>query len=323
MLTAVMYHYVRDLPHTRFPAIKGLMPADFDAQLDYLCANYEPLRPQDLLSVLRGAAELPSRCFLLTFDDGLIEHFTEVFPRLVERGLNGIFFVSAQPLRTGHPLYVHKLHFVLAAVPCHGDLLRHVLDEVRRVDPAQARTAAGLVADAAGNRWDAMDTAVLKRLLQRDLPRRLRQEILDRLFAEFVGVPDDVFSHELYMDLRQIRMMHAAGMVIGGHGDHHDWLGAASVAEQEQEIAATVAFLTQATGNPGHDWMMAYPYGSYAPSTVRLLSAAGCAAAFTTVSATITAAAAPLELPRLDTNEVPRGRPGHESPVGHSRGDLP
>ena len=36
MLTVVMYHYVRDLPRTRFPAIHGMRLEHFEGQLDYL-----------------------------------------------------------------------------------------------------------------------------------------------------------------------------------------------------------------------------------------------------------------------------------------------
>ena len=37
---------------------------------------------------------------VLTFDDGLIDHYRYVLPLLVERGLFGIFYVCTAPLRT-------------------------------------------------------------------------------------------------------------------------------------------------------------------------------------------------------------------------------
>ena len=40
-LQVVMYHYVRDLPRTPFPRIKGMLTADFRSQVAALCECYE------------------------------------------------------------------------------------------------------------------------------------------------------------------------------------------------------------------------------------------------------------------------------------------
>jgi len=40
-LHVVMYHYVRDLPNTSFPRIKGMLISDFHQQLSALQNQYE------------------------------------------------------------------------------------------------------------------------------------------------------------------------------------------------------------------------------------------------------------------------------------------
>ena len=115
LLTVIMYHYVRDLTRSRYPAIKGRCTADFEAQLDYIERHHTVVRLRDVVAAARGERALPEAPCVLTFDDGLLDHFETVFPRLVERGLVGAFFPSARPLRNHVVLDVHKLHFVLAS----------------------------------------------------------------------------------------------------------------------------------------------------------------------------------------------------------------
>ena len=100
-VTIVMYHYVRDLEHSRFPAIKGLSVERFCRQLDYIQTRFTPITVEDLMRALSPAKnELPKDSILLTFDDGYIDHFANVFPLLDARGIQGCFFPSAQTLRS-------------------------------------------------------------------------------------------------------------------------------------------------------------------------------------------------------------------------------
>ena len=60
-VTIVMYHYVRDLEHSRFPAIKGLSVERFCRQLDYIQAHFTPITVEDLIRALSPAKkELPA-----------------------------------------------------------------------------------------------------------------------------------------------------------------------------------------------------------------------------------------------------------------------
>src|SRR5262245_51904604 len=92
-LTVVMYHYVRDLPRSRFPRIKGMLTKDFAAQVDRLRSLFEMATLESALAYLRGNY-LPERPLcLLTFDDGLKDHFTDVLSILAVRRIQGQFFL--------------------------------------------------------------------------------------------------------------------------------------------------------------------------------------------------------------------------------------
>src|SRR5215831_12778490 len=139
-VTIVMYHFVRDLKRSRYPAIKGLDLHDFSEQLDYIGRHYETVTMEELIEASRsGNRDLPPNACLLTFDDGYVDHFSNVFPLLAERHMQGSFFPPARAILEGRVLDVNKIHFILAAAADHGEVVRLIFSEIEK-----NRTAYGL-----------------------------------------------------------------------------------------------------------------------------------------------------------------------------------
>ena len=92
-LHIVVYHYVRDLPRSPFPRIKGMLLEDFEKQVASLDGRFEMATLESALAYLSGTYTPRRDLCLMTFDDGLREHFAEVTPILARRHIQGIFFV--------------------------------------------------------------------------------------------------------------------------------------------------------------------------------------------------------------------------------------
>lgn len=90
-LHTVMYHYTRDLRHSRYPKIKGLDVTLFREQIDYLKTNFHIVTMEEVIAACSGETELPEKAMLLTFDDGYIDNYTFAFPILEEFGIQGSF----------------------------------------------------------------------------------------------------------------------------------------------------------------------------------------------------------------------------------------
>jgi peptidoglycan/xylan/chitin deacetylase (PgdA/CDA1 family) len=306
-LTIVMYHYVRDLARSRYPEIKGLSVDAFETQLDHITRAYTVCTTRDVVAASRGVRPLPPRACLLTFDDGFVDHFVTVFPRLADRGLPASFYPPAAAVEGARMLDTHKIHFALATAPDHEKLARQVLDMVEEHGRRRALPSAATLYRryAVASRFDGPDVVFVKRVLQRGLPEAVRADIVGRLFEEHVGVDESTFARELYMDLAQLRCLVRHGMEVGGHGAAHVWLDGLSREEQRREIAATVGFLARVHGTAPVDWVMCYPFGSHDAVTLELVSAAGGALGLTTRVGVAEDLRSPLELPRLDTNDLP------------------
>jgi peptidoglycan/xylan/chitin deacetylase (PgdA/CDA1 family) len=307
-VTIVMYHYVRDLERSRFPAIKGLTIERFIRQLDYIQGNYDLITIEDLFNAISSPHKyLPPNPILLTFDDGYSDHFLNVFPLLGERGIRGCFFPSAQAVLEHRVLDVNKIQFVLASVPNAWQLLDEVfesLDEFREEHSLKSREGY-LMAITEKHRYDPREVTILKRLLQRELPEKVRAELVRRLFVEYVTSDEEAFARELYMSVDQIGCMRRQGMHIGSHGFTHAWLDRLQPENQATEIDRSLMFL-QELGADMDQWTICYPYGGFNESLLELLQNRRCRLGFTVEARTADLNLdGRLTLPRIDTNDLP------------------
>ncbi len=302
-----MYHYVRPLSRSRYPKIRGLDLNKFFHQLDYIDANFRVVSVEQVIEAWHGGKRLPEKAAVLTFDDGLIDHYSFVFPALAERGWSGAFFPPARAVVERRLLDVHATHHILASADCSQAVEDFILDFLKSEPQLYSTIQERKRGMDLSSRFDPPATIFVKRLLQREVPSGLREELLGRLIKRFVGVSPSLLANELYVTSDQLRVMERAGMHVGGHGWDHHWLSHLAPEQQEVEIDRTREFL-DGLGAGRREWTFAYPYGDYNQDTLKLLRQKQCCLAFTTkVGETHPGnGSSCLELPRLDTNDLPQ-----------------
>ncbi len=270
-LTVLMYHYVRD-PGDQAEGgtgIPGLSLAHFEAQLDQLLRQYIPVTWPDLRRYLLEDKPLPEKACLVTFDDGVRDHYLNVFPALRRRELSGLFFCLARQPAEGFILG-HKLHFLLAHLGVDGlrtAVWARLSDKQRRIYQ-QAE---------AGYRLRYNELNVLKAILQRDLSEEVNG-LLSQLFEAQIGSELEL-ARDYYLTSDQIAEMSAGGMHFGGHTRTHPWFDWIDSAAQAVQIKASAEWLKNVEPGP---WAFAYPYGGLSKYAPAHLQANRFAAAFTT-----------------------------------------
>jgi peptidoglycan/xylan/chitin deacetylase (PgdA/CDA1 family) len=307
----VMYHYVRRIAGSRFPAIKGRETAEFAEQIAYLQKHHRIIDMRTLIAALADGADgdLPDNAIVLTFDDGYRDHFSDAFPVLAQAGTTGTFFVPECVVTHRRMLDVNKVHFVLANAPDPA-LLADAID--RELDASRAAGAADLREPAAyhrefrvASRFDTAEVIYVKRMLQHALPLPLRTRILDDLFRRWVSGDEADFAGQLYMSEAELVEMREASMLIGAHGANHLWMNRCDAQTQRREIDLSAALLER-LGVPAGEWTFCYPYGAYNADTLALVRARGFRAGVTTaVDLLEIQGCNPLLMPRLDTNDLP------------------
>jgi peptidoglycan/xylan/chitin deacetylase (PgdA/CDA1 family) len=308
ILTIVMYHYVRELPYTNFPKIKGLLASQFEEQLIHLAKYYQFITTDDCIDAISSGRSLPPNAILLTFDDGYIDHYLNVFPILEERGIQGCFFPSAKAILKHQVLDINKIHFILHEVQNTDTLLKEIfacLDKYRKEYSLESNDYYFLKL-AKASRYDSKEIMFAKQLLQFELKENLRHQIVDDLFKKHVTKNEEALSRELYMNIDQLKCMARNGMYIGSHGYTHYPLDTLSPEKQEQEIDLSLDFLKK-VGSSTEKWVMCYPSSGYNASLIEILKRKKCQFALTTnVGLANMSKENAFTLKRLDTNDFPK-----------------
>lgn len=301
-----MYHYTRDLKHSRYSHIKGLDIDLFRKQIEFFKENFNVVRMEQVIEAVKGGEPLPNKAVLLTFDDGYIDNFTFALPILEEYGLQGSFFIPGKTFTTHQLLDVNKIHYILAS----ADIRKLVVDVKGKMDYYRGKefdypsTEELWNQYAMDTRFDGKDTVFVKKILQTVLPEKLRNQISSDLFEKYVGVSEEQLAYELYMTLEQIRTLKKHGMFIGIHGYDHYWLGNLSPEQMRADVSKALETMEEFIDHS--EWVMNYPYGNFNQDVLDFIKKNGACIGLTTEVRPAELGKDPaLQLPRLDCNDFP------------------
>ncbi len=276
-LHVATYHYVRDLPRTRFPQIKGMLLDDFRNQVRMLPDMYEMATLESAIEFLSGRYTPRRDLCLMTFDDGLREHYADVTPILEEEQIQGLFFLITSCLEDHAVAPVHMNHFLMASLGF----------ETYRVAFEKTVRELGSASKSSMTATDAACTSEPTRSIRKKsrasnissisfCPPKLRDSAVKVLFQQYLG-DEAAFGAELYLNWQEARDMQRAGMVIGGHTHEHRPLSTLRYSEQSADLRKNWA-LIQKHLIPQEIWPFSYPYGkadSFNRNTVEILRQLG------------------------------------------------
>lgn len=304
-----MYHYTRDLIHSRYPEIKGLAYDLFEKQLQFFKKNFTVVTMEDVIQAVDGKNELPDKALLLTFDDGYIDNFTVALPLLKKYGMQGSFFIPGKTFSENVLLDVNKVHFVLACADNPKELVNDIYDLLgeARKNPEYRNLPSNTELYAQygiANRFDGADVVFCKRILQTAIPEKLRNEMSSMLFEKYVGLSEHNFARELYMNPDQIQCLKDNGMFIGLHGYDHYWLGNLKPEQMKRDVDKALEAMAPFINKDA--WVMNYPYGSYNQGVIDYIKSCGCVLGLTTeVAPTDLTEENRFTFQRFDCNDFP------------------
>lgn len=179
---------------------------------------------------------------VLTFDDGTLDHYTNVFPVLKKYGVTGVFSVSDNVI-TREVLIVQKIHKLMEIVG-----IDKMFDDL--VNIYIEKSAEELL-----NTYKTKER-VIKKLLQKDLDLEIRLEILDKIIAKNSL---ELNCDDLYLNLDMIKEMQSCGNEFVYHTSNHCWLSTLDRAEQLREIEGVKKFIN----DYGFLNALTLPFGDY------------------------------------------------------------
>jgi peptidoglycan/xylan/chitin deacetylase (PgdA/CDA1 family) len=304
----VMYHYVRPIKNSKYPSIKGLELDSFIRQINHLKKNFHILTATEFLDGLIDKEKIKKKSILLTFDDGLKDHYSHVYPILKKNQLQGLFFISSEPTLKRKILDVHKIHFILEKNGNRNNLVNEIFQEIKKnkdeynlLSPEEYFSKL-----SKPNRFDSGDTIFIKRILQRNLPRKLREKIVSDLFIKHVTEDLNSFREEIYLNKDEINEMAENGMYFGSHGHSHEWYTQMNEIQLKNELKTSFNFCSKINYNENR-LIFCYPYGNYNEQVVENVSKMGFVAGLTTdVGNAELESNCAYTVKRYDTNDFPQ-----------------
>lgn len=220
------FHYLkRDDDYKR---ILGHSFDVFEKYIDFLETHYPIISFQDLDSFLLGNKELPPRCSLLFFDDGLAEHARIIAPYLANRNISAIFSPPTC-IFNQEMTDVQIIHFVTAkyGISRFYQFLKQYF----------------LVTNLKWEDYFSVDLerldlllfyGKLKRILLHELPFKTSKKLLQKIYKEVLLKDDPDIFDKVYFNQQELKQLPEMGHFLGCHTsshfsfshrelDKHDW----------------------------------------------------------------------------------------------------
>ena len=291
---AFMFHDVRDLNETKFPTrynLKSfLSKKEFNHQINYINKKYKIISSLDLPHINLDKGDVDYA--VLTFDDGLVDHFY-VHQQLKKLNVSGTFLIPTAPVVEQKMIHSHTIQFILAARD-EKLLTKEILSSFEDASDLWMKYSRTNWID----NWWSKEMIFVTNFLRRHKSKTFdNYQYTEHLFQKYVSKDIHAFASDFYLNPNQIEEMSYNNMVIGGHGNSSDNL--LLVEDIETDIDKSHWFV----GHFSDDFIFSYPNGGFSEEIKNTLKKYKCSLSYTVVPQTLTSLDTidPLEFPRYDS----------------------
>jgi peptidoglycan/xylan/chitin deacetylase (PgdA/CDA1 family) len=254
-ILAINYHYCRLPINGKWPGLKGVTPSALEYQLTQAAMICTPFHLNAIESPARKV-EPGKLGFLITFDDGMSEIVNYALPIVNKYSFPSIIFCCAMPYVEGKVLNVQKSHLLQGRWGWDG-FRRKFMSALEDDAEGRCRDESPQGLDKM-YRYDDEATGAFKRLLNVELPYRVVDRILDRMFDQEFGSQSDAVK-ALYLSLDDIQRCGDKGVSIGLHTYAHRMMSRLSPQDLTEDLDKSLALFRDSLGLDIRS--ISYPYG--------------------------------------------------------------
>ena len=289
-LNTVMYHYVRDNEEYEYDTF-GRRVEEFYRQIEFFNRNSSIIDPNDIEKVTFYLTNDYESAYLLTFDDGYIDHFN--CAKFLHANNHSAFFFPPKAIFEDKILPVNLIHLILGNRYLNSDkILEKIMVYVKEKEIKITLKEENIsINDYLINcelnplLFDDRINLLIKRLLQRDIKiYSERINLINYLFKDIYKKSPKDYIRNFYISQNNIKEMKKMGMCFGSHGVSHIWMSESNQIIQEEEINNSYLFLENELNVSSNKFrVFCYPYGDYNKQTLKSLLKSEVKFGFTTV----------------------------------------
>ena len=252
-MISIVYHKVKRYDRN-FHFDKFLHVNNFKKQINYFQKKYNFI---DCLRLFDLKQKFGKNDIFLTFDDGLKVHYKYVFPFLLKKKINGIFYIPSLPFIKKKILKVHKIHLLLGKI--HNHLIFDYINKNisrRYIDIRQRKKFDLLVYKKQKN---VDENVKIKKFLNYTIKKEYQNDFVNKMFKHFFPtLSEKEFVKKYYMNEKELKNLVKNNMILGSHTVNHELLSAIPFIKAKKEIDLSINYLNRFTNLK----TFCYPYGS-------------------------------------------------------------
>ena len=264
------YHYVRNDKKNTFK-LHGYSLNEFKRHLDFLQDKYQIVSLEELAQQKNQKKDIEKYCSLI-FDDGIVDHYENVFPELVSRNIPATFFPIASVFDGKTPVTI-KMHVVFSKIESKiiaGHLEKYIHEKFGDAFPNFKVSTTRRINDKFRLKDDIV-TANLKQIIS-ELPLSVKEKFADLLFSAIIKNEKE-FCENFFLQPKHLKEMRKMGMGIGVHSYNHTSLKSLSFDEQKKDIKKAKNIIENMLNDKVE--MFSYPFGDCGHDTPRILKDIG------------------------------------------------
>ncbi len=245
-MLVLVYHSVSSQEDNKiFKGIHGESKEKFEEQLKFLLDNYIPISAADIKNRVLNGVKLPKNSFHLTFDDGLKQHYTNVFPLLKKYNIKGSFFVPTMPLiekkativekqkllqyclYKDYDIFLNDFYFLAKSIILNKNMFAQLEPSIKNIKNSNTYL----------NQFDFYSDKerFYRKIRNEYINKEDFSQIIETQFRKFYK-HDSEFIQDYFMSLSDLKEMNDSHMTIGCHTHSHPLLNNISKEEMNMEI---------------------------------------------------------------------------------------
>lgn len=217
------------------------------------------LNNSDIITIneyLKMKDEDSSNFSILTFDDGLIDHYN-ILPILNKYNIKGSFFIPTSCIFENHIINTHKIQFILSV-----DEDKVAKEVFEYFGGNKNKLKKYFKIRFKNNIWSESMIFVTNILRE---PENFK--LIDILFKKYVTNDIDDFNSCFYMNKEHIKELIINNHEIGSHGHYSNDLSKLNLEEQKFDIYESFKYISEYTKNK----FISYPNGGYNSDTLEII----------------------------------------------------
>lgn len=296
-LTVVMYHQI--VKNKKY--FHGIGIKEFEKQMTYFKNKFNVLNPEEFYHKIKENKFRHKDC-LITFDDGYYSQYKYGLNILNKHNIKAFFFPMVFGKKIIKIHHLNKIQLLIKLTKNKKNILEKIFLFTKKENLKIFNNLKKIIKKIKTKGfYDDNTDIIIKRLLQSELPKELREKICNKLFKK-LNVNKHVLNN-MYMNDDHLLKLKSDGHEIGLHTLNHFWLSKLSKKEQFTELTKGLKLLKRKK-LINKKWSCCYPFGDYNKETINILNKLNCKAAFTVKNKSQDINSfKKLEINRLDCNK--------------------